>query len=339
MTHIPPPAEPEFVPERAHVPPERAAGYLLVLDHRGDLGELTRALQQAGHPVAASTSLAESWQRFGAPDAPAPALVVVSPLLLYAGSRELEFVAGLQRGADPVPVLLVIEGIHQLHEARRIDLPFRDFLVRPCTNEEALGRVEQALALRERFRALQHRARDLEGQVSVDFKTGLLTDRHFQNVLGVEWKRAQRHQTPLSLLWIDVDDFKSINDTTDYAFGDFVLAGVAAALRSTIRETDFAARFGGDEFLVLLPQTTPAEAVQTALRIRRNLEAKVFANELFQRRVSLSIGIDTYDGRAPITPDVLRRRANEALKEAKQRGKNRVWLYTERGTNTAGAGG
>ena len=88
-----------------------------------------------------------------------------------------------------------------------------------------------------------------------------------QRILDLEWKRAQRHQNPLSLLLLDVDNFKSVNDTTEYAFGDEVLQRVADALKANIRETDFAARFGGDEFCVLLPQTSPAEAVQTALRI------------------------------------------------------------------------
>jgi diguanylate cyclase (GGDEF)-like protein len=316
--------------------PERAE--ILLLDHHGDrLGDIHDALRAAGYHVVATQSIAETWQlssRHGADWR--PSLIVLSALVLQPGSLEQEFVATLQ-AQDPLPVLLVIDGVRQLQDARRVELPLKDFLIRPCTPEEAVGRIEQALALRERFRALQNRARDLEGQVSIDFKTGLLTDRHFQNVLNVEWKRAQRHHSPLALLWMDVDDFKSVNDSTDYAFGDLVLAGVAAALRGSIRETDFAARFGGDEFLVLLPQTSPAEAVQTALRIRRILGAKVFANESFQRRVTLSIGIDTFDGRAAMTPDVLRRHANEALKEAKQRGKNRVWLYTEKG-GALGAG-
>ena len=91
----------------------------------------------------------------------------------------------------------------------------------------------------------------------------------------IEWKRAQRHQNPLSLLLIDIDNFKSVNDTTEYAFGDQVLRSVADSLKANIRETDFAARFGGDEFCVLLPQTSPAEAVQTALRICQRIASTV----------------------------------------------------------------
>ena len=104
---------------------------------------------------------------------------------------------------------------------------------------------------RTRIRGLQSRARQLESQVSVDFKTGLTSELYMKKIMGLEWKRAQRHQNPLSLLLIDVDNFKSVNDTTEYAFGDEVLRRVADALKGNVRETDFAARFGGDEFCVL----------------------------------------------------------------------------------------
>jgi diguanylate cyclase (GGDEF)-like protein len=157
-----------------------------------------------------------------------------------------------------------------------------------------------------------------------------------KRILGLEWKRAQRHQNPLSLLLIDVDNFKAVNDTTEYAFGDEVLRRVAEALHGTVRETDFAARFGGDEFCVLLPQTSPAEAVQTALRIRARIAGTVMQSGSYQRQVTVSIGVDSYDGRSASSIDHLRRNANRALQEAKRRGKNQVWLYSgkEAGSET-----
>ena len=144
----------------------------------------------------------------------------------------------------------------------------------------------------------------------------------------LQWKRAQRHQNPLSLLLIDVDNFKGVNDTTEYAFGDEVLRRVADALKGNVRETDFAARFGGDEFCVLLPQTSPAEAVQTALRIRKRISGMSVSSGSYERQVTVSIGVDSYDGRKASSVDQLRRNANRALQEAKRRGKNQVWLYS-----------
>ena len=133
---------------------------------------------------------------------------------------------------------------------------------------------------------------------------------------------------PLSLLLIDVDDFKSINDSTEYAFGDVVLRHVAESLRRNIRETDYAARFGGDEFVLLLPHTSSAEAVQTAVRIKKRIAETTVQARGYAQRVTISIGIDTFDGRSDTDPAELRARANKALHQAKRRGKNQVWLYT-----------
>jgi len=210
-------------------------------------------------------------------------------------------------------------------------------VLKPYSAVECVHRVELALLTRTAFRGLHTRTRQLESQVSVDFKTGLISERHFRRILDLEWKRAQRHQNPLSLLLIDVDNFKGVNDTTEYAFGDEVLRRVAEALKGTVRETDFAARFGGDEFCVLLPQTSPAEAVQTALRIRQRISGTIVQNGNWQRQVTVSIGVDSYDGRAASSVDHLRRNANRALQEAKRRGKNQVWLYSGKETDLPGA--
>src|SRR5262249_30786762 len=140
-----------------------------------------------------------------------------------------------------------------------------------------------------------------------------------------------RHQNPLSLLLIDVDDFKGINDSTEYAFGDEVLGRVGETLKATVRETDFAARCGGDEFCVLLPQTTPAEAVHTAMRIRQRIAETAVQKGSSRRQVTVSIGIDAFDGRSASTVEILRSNANKALQEAKRRGKNQVWLFAGNG--------
>jgi diguanylate cyclase (GGDEF)-like protein len=116
-----------------------------------------------------------------------------------------------------------------------------------------------------------------------------------------------------------------------------VLRRVAEALKHTVRETDFPARFGGDEFCVLLPQTSPAEAVQTALRIRQRIAGTVVQSGSYERQVTVSIGVDSHDGRNAGNLDNLRRNANRALHEAKRRGKNQVWLFSGKETELSGA--
>ena len=299
---------------------------VLVMNHnRDELGDLCTSLARSGYQVHVGDSLAQSHRLV---THTRPDVVVLNPLVLCAGGVELELLENLQREDDPVPVILLVDDLQALADARQMRIPFRDFVLKPYSPAECVHRVELALLTRTRIRNLHVRAQKLESQVSVDFKTGLISELYFKRILGLEWKRAQRHQNPLSLLLIDVDNFKGVNDSTEYAFGDEVLRRVADALKGNVRETDFAARFGGDEFCVLLPQTSPAEAVQTALRIRQRIAGMVVQNGSYNRQVTVSIGVDSYDGRAASSIDHLRRNANRALQEAKRRGKNQVWLFS-----------
>ncbi|MBL8749605.1 MAG: diguanylate cyclase [Planctomycetes bacterium] len=313
--------------------PTHAAVVLVMNHNRDDVADLCSTLARNGHRVLVAESLAQSHRAVADQR---PDVVVLNPLVLCAGGVELELLESLQRDDDPIPVVLVVDDLQALADAQQMRIPFRDFVLKPLTAAECAQRVDLALRTRLAFRGLQARTQKLESQVSVDFKTGLVSEFSMRRILGLEWKRAQRHQNPLSLMLIDVDNFKSVNDSTEYAFGDEVLRRVAEALKQNVRETDFAARFGGDEFCVLLPQTSPGEAVQTALRIRQRIGGTVVQSGNWQRQVTVSIGIDSYDGRSATTIDTLRRNANRALQEAKRRGKNQVWLYS--GGEDAAAG-
>lgn len=315
------PEDPE--PPRAKA---TASQTVLVMNHGQDeLDDVTTALARSGYEVHLGASLAQSHHIAGQRR---PDVILVNPLAACEGSVELELLERVQEDDDPIPVILIVDDLAALSDARDMRVPFRDFVLKPCSPAEILHRVDLALQTRARIRGLQSRARQLESQVSVDFKTGLTSELYMKKIMVLEWKRAQRHQNPLSLLLLDVDDFKTVNDSTEYAFGDEVLRRVADALKGNIRETDFAARFGGDEFCVLLPQTTPAEAVQTALRIRKRVSGMSVSDSSYHRQVTVSIGVDSYDGRKASSVDLLLRNANRALKEAKRRGKNQVWLFS-----------
>ena len=299
---------------------------VLAMNHgRAPLDDVVARLRAEGFRVQVGETLAQS-HRLAA--AARPDVVLLHPLVLCEGSVEFEFVESLQAPDDPVPVIVLVPDLGALADVRRLALPIRDFVLMPARADECAGRIALALEARANVRDLHGRASMLEQQVSIDFKTGLISERHMRTLIEREWKRAQRHQNPLSLLLIDIDDFKGVNDATDYAFGDEVLRRVADGLKGTVRETDFAARFGGDEFCVLLPQTTPSEAVQTALRIRQRIAGTVVSKGSFRREITVSIGVDSYDGRSASSVEALRRNANQALQEAKRRGKNQVWLHT-----------
>ncbi len=283
------------------------------------------ALQARGHQILHARSLVESHRILARQS---PDLVILLPLALRQQGVELELLEGLQHNRPPVPVILLGEGPEAMDAAKNSDLPLLDFMLAPYEDAELLRRVELNLLNSNSFHAIYQRAQELEGQVSIDFKTGLISERHFRSILSREFQRAQRHHDPLAFMLVDVDDFKSINDSTEYAFGDRVLQDVAKSLQQTIRGTDYAARFGGDEFALLLPHTTPAEAVQTAMRVRRNIASRSVEDQGYQKQVTVSIGIGTFDGRSHMSLEEQRSQANKALQQAKRRGKNQVWLFS-----------
>lgn len=305
-------------------PGARPACVLVLNHHQDPLGDLVQTLVALGYHVTETSSLADSHRAL---ERLRPAVVVLNPLIPTAGGVELDLVTDLQSDDDPVPVLFLVEDPRAFPQVQRDAVPLCDFAIKPCRADELRHRVERAVAVKQSFHDLTTRAKELEGQVSVDFKTGLLSERCFRQTLAREFKRAQRHQAHLALLLIDVDNFKAVNDTTEYAFGDAVLRHVAQALQRNTREIDYAARFGGDEFALLLPHTSPANAVQTAIRIRKMIGEIEIRDDRYAAQVTASVGIDTYDGRTAITPEEFVRRANKALQEAKRRGKNQVWLH------------
>ena len=306
------------------------SAHVLVMNHQGDrapaiAAHVPRLLQEAGYQVTLANGPAESARTL---ERLRPSAIVLAPLVLEPGGVELEMVGAIQREDDPVPVVLVVDNPTALRELARFrNQLFHDFVLGHSVTEELVHRVGMALHKREQYLAMRQHARDLEGQVIRDFKTGLYTERHFRHLVRLEFQRSERHKVPLSFLLLDLDDFKKINDRADYAFGDEVLQSFAETLRGNIREIDHAARFGGDEFMILLPQTTPAEAVEVAARIKNLVAKREVANSRYSVRPTVSVGIACYDGRCQSSPEELRRNANTALKKAKSKGKNQIWLY------------
>jgi diguanylate cyclase (GGDEF)-like protein len=163
-----------------------------------------------------------------------------------------------------------------------------------------------------------------------DFLTGLKTRGYFEQQLDLEIKRAERKRTPIALLMIDIDFFKSLNDTYGHHVGDQVLRDVASILVKDMREIDTVARYGGEEFVIILPDTSTAGANLVAQRLRRSVEqAKFFAGSPRAiEHISISIGVAVYDSDAQFKRDLIEF-ADAALYDAKNRGRNRVVLYSE----------
>jgi len=169
-----------------------------------------------------------------------------------------------------------------------------------------------------------HRA--VEQQAVTDELTGLANRRQFYDVLGREFERAHRFGTPLSLILLDIDDFKRINDThpMKHLAGDAVLGAVAAAIAGHIRDIDLAARYGGEEFAVLLPQTDREGAVNLAERLRVAIaEQQVSFGEGDRISVTASFGVASGPYEDQTQLDLIAT-ADNALYASKRAGKNQV---------------
>jgi diguanylate cyclase (GGDEF)-like protein len=158
-----------------------------------------------------------------------------------------------------------------------------------------------------------------------DELTRLSNSRYLNQVLRRETKRSVRNGSPLSLLFLDLDTFKSVNDQHGHLAGSKVLMEAAAVIRGCARETDVVARFGGDEFTLLLPDTNTEGAVQVAERIRDRLRASRFlASDGLSVRQTVSIGVATLEADKPRTADELMRAADMAMYRVKAAGKDGI---------------
>jgi diguanylate cyclase (GGDEF)-like protein len=165
----------------------------------------------------------------------------------------------------------------------------------------------------------------VKAQAVTDELTGLANRRRFMEVVELELKRAERFQSPLGLLLVDLDDFKNVNDRFGHGTGDEVLRALSDVFRESLRDVDLAARLGGEEFAVLLPETDYSGAAGVAERLRASLASlELETPDREQFGVTASFGVAVYPEAQSV--DELLRTADAALYRAKAEGKNRVAL-------------
>ena len=153
-----------------------------------------------------------------------------------------------------------------------------------------------------------------------DSLTGLYNRRKIEELLQKEIDRSRRYGSPLSLVFLDIDNFKELNDTYGHAKGDEVLSKVACIIKNEVRATDFVGRYGGEEFLIILPHTQPQQALSLAHRIRKRVEEA----DLGVGKLTVSVGVTGLREKDSI--ETLFNRVDRAMYMAKERGKNRVEL-------------
>ncbi len=187
-----------------------------------------------------------------------------------------------------------------------------------------------ASKIRDLILELESKNKELEELAYFDPLTGLPNRRFFLNSVQTLLESARRYGNPLSLMVMDVDNFKSINDTYGHEAGDLVLKSLASILKTNLRQADIPARFGGEEFIVALPNTSLESAYKTAERIRKTFENSTVIHNGREIKTTISIGVAQFRDYMESIDDLIRD-ADQALYQAKATGKNRVVIYEPQG--------
>lgn len=226
--------------------------------------------------------------------------------------RQLKSNAATQQ----IPVIILSTQSGREDKVRAFDLGAIDFIAKPFEFTELKVRVRSAIRVYQLVQMLAQKAK-------VDGLTGLWNRTFFEGRWNEEYARASRYNHPLSLLMLDADRFKSINDEFGHPAGDALLQGLARLLVRECRQTDLACRYGGEELVVILPGTTSSEATILAERIRKAIELTVWPRHP-SRRVTVSIGVAGCNGAPNLSAEKWIELVDQNLYQAKHEGRNRV---------------
>lgn len=183
---------------------------------------------------------------------------------------------------------------------------------------------ESACSIISELARIRLEVENLQTKVRTDELTGLFNYRHFQESLGLEMERARRSGQALSLIMMDLDHFKLVNDRWGHEFGNVVLASVSKLLQETVRRVDIACRFGGEELVIILPDTPLDSGVNLANRLCDKVRALPFESKGQSVDITASFGVDVYSPDDRDSPSQFVRRTDAWLLLAKEEGRDRV---------------
>jgi two-component system cell cycle response regulator len=242
----------------------------------------------------------------------------------YDGLRLCSQLRSLQRTRQ-IPIIIIVDPDDQSRMIRALDMGVNDYLVRPVDRQELLARVNTQIR-RSRFTSkLRDNVQQSIELAVTDPLTGLYNRRYLDSQVEVLVDTAANRGKPLSLLMLDVDYFKAVNDTYGHEAGDRVLRELANRIRKHIRNVDLGFRIGGEEFVIVLPDTEADVALRVAERLRKAVSSRAFplSDGKGALPVTISVGIASFASPSD-TLETLLKRADEALYKAKRDGRNRV---------------
>jgi two-component system, cell cycle response regulator len=309
-------------PAREAIADTGKGGRILVVEDRRASWERLQAMLAHEHEVEVEADPSEALFRVaeGGYD-----LVVVSlGLENFDGLRLCSQVRSLERTRN-MPILAIAEAEDNARLMRGLEIGINDYLIRPIDRNELMARVRTQIRRKRYTERLRDNVQMSIEAAITDALTGLHNRRYMESHLATLVEQAHARGKPLTVLVLDIDFFKAVNDTHGHDAGDDVLREFATRLKKSIRGIDLACRLGGEEFVVVMPDTDMAVATMVAERLRRRIASEPFLIHQGERKVevTISIGLAGLGGADDTAAKVLKR-ADQALYRAKRDGRNRV---------------
>ena len=222
------------------------------------------------------------------------------------------------------PILVITDDDDRAKLLRGLELGVNDYLKRPIDRDELKARVRTQI---RQMRYADRLRNDVQASIEmavIDALTGLNNRRYFETQIGAIVEHAARRGRPVSLMILDIDHFKTVNDTHGHDAGDEVLKSFAARTRKVVRANDIVCRFGGEEFVIVMPDTTMNVAALIAERVRHTVEQDPFTVGGEHGAIPVTVSIGIAERGRDNAPEALYRRADQALYRSKSTGRNKV---------------
>ena len=230
-------------------------------------------------------------------------------------------------------IIMLTGESEQEDKVEGLELGADDYITKPFQYPELLARIRAGKRIVDLQKELVEKNKRLELLSITDGLTKLHNHRYFQDELSKAFEESQRYERPLSLVMIDIDFFKKVNDTYGHAVGDDVLKAVARLYQESVRSTDLVARYGGEEFAVMMPETELMDAITFAEKIRSLIESTPIETQAGPLKATVSLGVASVPLTRVRTPKDLIIAADKALYRAKKAGRNQVQAERRRDMN------
>jgi two-component system cell cycle response regulator len=308
-------------PERDAVTEAGRNGAILIVDDRPASAERLAEMLAGEHRVDIEADPNEAL--FHAAEGNYDLMIVSLSLANFDGLRLCSQIRSLERTRN-VAILAIADAENNTRLVRGLEIGVNDYLTRPIDQNEMLARVRTQIRKKRYAERLRDNVQMSIEMAITDALTGLYNRRYMESHVGTLVEQATTRGKPLTVLILDIDYFKAINDGWGHDAGDDVLREFALRIRKSIRGIDLACRYGGEEFVVVMPETDMAVATVVAERLRRRIATEAFQIQQGARKIDVTISVGIAALGPGDNPAAVIKRADQALYRAKRDGRNRV---------------